>query len=136
MRFVVQPATWRPSLAQWVGGLPGLSGQARRLLLEGDLERRYTGRTAGDGGYRMTMALAVAVSQPGREWTFAQWWEALVLRPTAGGAWARSLRSRKGERYFVLCREQTGWGTCNMPLTQDGQCRSAAEHLAAPIHES
>ncbi|MFF6979349.1 hypothetical protein ACFZAV_16750 [Streptomyces sp. NPDC008343] len=45
------------------------------------------------------MALAVAVSQPGREWTPAQWWEALVLRPTAGGAWARSLRSRKGERY-------------------------------------
>ncbi|MFE4663791.1 hypothetical protein ACFRI7_03065 [Streptomyces sp. NPDC056716] len=45
------------------------------------------------------MALAVAVSQPGREWTLAQWWEALVLRPTAGGAWARSLRSRKGERY-------------------------------------
>ncbi|MFI8008332.1 hypothetical protein [Streptomyces sp. NPDC086010] len=45
------------------------------------------------------MALAVAVSQPGRGWTLAQWWEALVPRPTAGGAWARSPRSRKGEQY-------------------------------------
>ncbi|MDX3204806.1 hypothetical protein [Streptomyces scabiei] len=86
-------------MTEWVQGLPGLSGRARRLLLEGDTERRYAGRTAADSGYRLTMALAVAVSQPGREWTLAQWWEALVLRPTVGGAWARSLRSRKGERY-------------------------------------
>ncbi|MFJ1936647.1 hypothetical protein ACIOGZ_28805 [Kitasatospora sp. NPDC088160] len=69
------------------------------MLLEGDVEGRYQGRNGGDSGYRLTMALAVSVSQPGREWTFAQWWEALVLRPTAGGAWARSLRSSKGERY-------------------------------------
>ncbi len=89
----------RPSLTEWVQGLPGLSGRARQLLLEGDTEGRYAGRTAADSGYRLTMALAVAVSQPGREWTLAPWWEALVLRPTAGGAWARSLRSRKGERY-------------------------------------
>ncbi len=89
----------RPSLTEWVQGLPGLSGRARRLLLEGDTDGRYAGRTPADSGYRLTMALAVAVSQPGREWTLAQWWEALVLRPTAGGAWARSLRSRKGERY-------------------------------------
>ncbi|WP_030578405.1 helix-turn-helix domain-containing protein [Streptomyces anulatus] len=96
---VAQRPVRRPSLTEWVQGLPGLSGRARRLLLEGDTEARYAGRTAADSGYRLTMALAVAVSQPGREWTLAQWWEALVLRPTAGGAWARSLRSRKGERY-------------------------------------
>ncbi|MFD8413992.1 MarR family transcriptional regulator [Streptomyces sp. NPDC059650] len=86
-------------MTEWVQGLPGLSGRARQLLLEGDTDGRYAGRTPADSGYRLTMALAVAVSQPGREWTLAQWWEALVLRPTAGGAWARSLRSRKGERY-------------------------------------
>ncbi|MFE8950433.1 helix-turn-helix domain-containing protein [Streptomyces sp. NPDC007856] len=79
--------------------LPGLSVRARRLLLEGDAEGRYAGRSAGEAGYRLTMALAVACSQPGREWTFGQFWEALVLRPTAGGAWARSLRTRKGDRY-------------------------------------
>ncbi|KOV63030.1 hypothetical protein ADL00_23525 [Streptomyces sp. AS58] len=99
VRAVAHRPVRQPSLTEWVQGLPGLSGRARRLLLEGDTERRYAGRTAADSGYRMTMALAVAVSQPGREWTLAQWWEALVLRPTAGGAWARSLRSRKGERY-------------------------------------
>ncbi|MGD1220526.1 helix-turn-helix domain-containing protein [Streptomyces krungchingensis] len=99
VRAVAHRPLRRPPLTAWVEELPGLSGRARRLLLEGDTERRYAGRTAADSGYRMTMALAVAVSQPGREWTLAQWWEALVLRPTAGGAWARSLRSRKGERY-------------------------------------
>lgn len=99
VRTVAHRPARRPSLTEWVQGLPGLSGRARRLLLEGDTERRYEGRTAADSGYRLTMALAVAVSQPGWEWTFAQWWEALVLRPTAGGAWARSLRSRKGEQY-------------------------------------
>lgn len=99
VRVLAQRPSRRPSLTEWVEGLPGLSGRARRLLLEGDTERRYAGRTSADSGYRLTMALAVAVSQPGREWTFAQWWQALVLRPTAGGAWARSLRSRKGERY-------------------------------------
>ncbi|MET9733324.1 hypothetical protein ABZZ79_22535 [Streptomyces sp. NPDC006458] len=99
VRAVAHQPVRRPSLTEWVEGLPGLSGRARRLLLEGDTERRYAGRTAADSGYRLTMALAVAVSQPGREWTLAQWWEALVLRPMVGGAWARSLRSRKGERY-------------------------------------
>ncbi|MFE0777017.1 hypothetical protein [Streptomyces sp. NPDC058861] len=98
-RVLAQRPARRPSLTEWVEGLPGLSGRARRLLLEGDAERRYAGRTTADSGYRLTMALAVAVSQPGREWTLAQWWEALVLRRTAGGVWARSLRSRKGERY-------------------------------------
>ena len=91
----------RPSrrLQEWVEGLPGLSVRARRLLLDGDVEGRYSGRSHGDAGYRLTMALAVAVSQPGRQWSFATWWEALVLRPTAGGAWARSLRTARGERY-------------------------------------
>lgn len=98
-RAVAHRPARRPSLTGWVERLPGLSGRARRLLLEGDTERRYAGRTAADSGYQLTMAVAVAVSQPGREWSLAQWWEALVLRPTAGGAWARSLRSCKGERY-------------------------------------
>ncbi|MFE9259177.1 hypothetical protein [Streptomyces sp. NPDC006879] len=99
VRADVHQPVRRPSLTEWVQGLPGLSRRVRRLLLEGDTDGRYAGRTAADSGYRLTMALAVAVSQPGREWTLAQWWETLVLRPTAGGAWARSLRSRKGERY-------------------------------------
>ncbi|MCM2431047.1 hypothetical protein [Streptomyces sp. RKAG337] len=86
-------------MREWVEQLPGLSVRTRRLLLDGDVEGRYRGRNAGDGGYRLTMALAVAVSQPGREWTPAQWYEALVLRPTAGGVWARGLRARKGDRY-------------------------------------
>ncbi|GLW04291.1 winged helix-turn-helix domain-containing protein [Streptomyces lavendulae] len=47
----------------------------------------------------MTMALAVAFSQPGRQHCQADFYEALVLRPTVGGAWARGLRARKGDRY-------------------------------------
>lgn len=90
-----------PRLRTWVESLQGLSVRARRLLLQGDVEGQYRGRNAGDGGYRLTMALAVAVSQPGREWTPAQWYEALVLRPTAGGMWARGLRARKGDRRCV-----------------------------------
>lgn len=86
-------------LRAWVESLPGLSSRARRLLIEGDVDGRYGGRTEAEAGYRLTMALAVAASQPGREWTFARWWEVLVLRPTGGGAWARALRSRKGEQY-------------------------------------
>ncbi|RLU82516.1 hypothetical protein CTZ27_29750 [Streptomyces griseocarneus] len=47
-----------------VGG-EGLSVRARRLLLEGDTESRYAGRSAGNVGNALTMALAAAASQPG-----------------------------------------------------------------------
>ncbi|MFF4531664.1 winged helix-turn-helix domain-containing protein [Streptomyces sp. NPDC001407] len=81
--------------------LPGLSVRARRLLLEGDVEGRYARRSAGDAGYALTMALAAAASQPGRAWTADLFYEALVLRPTVGGAWARSLRVRKSDEYVL-----------------------------------
>ncbi|MEV7869148.1 hypothetical protein AB0P17_24345 [Streptomyces sp. NPDC088124] len=51
----------RSSLTEWV---EGLSGWERRLLLEDNTELQYVDRTTRDFGYRMTMALAVAVSQP------------------------------------------------------------------------
>lgn len=50
-RAVAHSQVRRPSLTEWVQGLlPGLSGRARRLLLEGDTERRHAGRTAADSG--------------------------------------------------------------------------------------
>ncbi|WP_070014747.1 hypothetical protein [Streptomyces nanshensis] len=76
-----------------------LSGRMRRLLLEGDVEDRYVGRDEADTGYRQTMALAVGCSQPGREWTPADFHQALIYTPTAGGTWARRLRQRKGTAY-------------------------------------
>ncbi|WP_237540087.1 MULTISPECIES: MarR family transcriptional regulator [unclassified Streptomyces] len=71
----------------------------RRLLLEGDVTGRYGGATDSDAGYRLTMALAVGCSQPGRAWTPADFFRALLYTPTAGGAWARRLRERKGTDY-------------------------------------
>ncbi|WP_446046108.1 hypothetical protein [Streptomyces olivaceus] len=76
-----------------------LSGRSRRLLLEGDVEGRYAGRDDADAGYRITMALALACSQPGREWTPADFHQALIYAPTRGGWWARGLRERKGTLY-------------------------------------
>ncbi|MFI9081464.1 winged helix-turn-helix domain-containing protein [Streptomyces sioyaensis] len=83
----------------WLSHFPRLSSRAARLLTNGDTDNRYTGRNDSDTGYRTTMALAVACSQPGRAWTPADLYEVLVHRPTPAGAWARSLRSRKGTDY-------------------------------------
>ncbi|MEE1737019.1 hypothetical protein PUR49_10980 [Streptomyces sp. BE147] len=76
-----------------------LSDRMRRLLLEGDTEGRYTGQTDSDTGYRLTMALAVGCSQPGRAWSPADFHHALIYTPSAGGVWARRLRERKGTLY-------------------------------------
>ncbi|MGW0599936.1 winged helix-turn-helix transcriptional regulator [Streptomyces sp. NPDC002776] len=76
-----------------------ISGRSLRLLLEGDTEGRYTGRDEADSGYRLTMALAVACSQPGRAWAPADFHQALIYTPTPGGVWARRLRERKGAEY-------------------------------------
>ncbi|MCX4784090.1 hypothetical protein [Streptomyces sp. NBC_01264] len=76
-----------------------ISKRSLRLLLEGDTEGRYAGRDDPDAGYRITMALALACSQPGREWTPADFHQALIYTPTRGGWWARKLRERKGSEY-------------------------------------
>ncbi|MDX5570945.1 hypothetical protein PYK79_57230, partial [Streptomyces sp. ID05-04B] len=76
-----------------------VSGRALRLLLDGDDAGRYTGRDDADSGYRLTMALAVACSQPGREWAPADFHQALIYTPTRGGWWARRLRERKGAEH-------------------------------------
>ncbi|MET8605743.1 hypothetical protein ABZV92_19590 [Streptomyces rubiginosohelvolus] len=76
-----------------------LSDRMRRLLLEGDAEGRYGGQTDSDAGYRLTMALAVGCSQPGRAWSPADFHHALIYTPSAGGVWARRLRERKGTLY-------------------------------------
>ncbi|MET8816500.1 winged helix-turn-helix domain-containing protein [Streptomyces sp. NPDC004549] len=47
------------------------------------------------------MSLAVACSQPGREWQPADLVEVLVQRPSPAGEWVRSLRTRKGDEYVV-----------------------------------
>ncbi|WP_330351733.1 helix-turn-helix domain-containing protein [Streptomyces sp. NBC_00582] len=78
----------------------GLSERMRRLLLEGDVTGRYGGTNDADTGFRITMALAVACSQPHRPWTPADFYEALLYTPTAGGTWARKLRERKGTDYI------------------------------------
>ncbi|MER7759499.1 hypothetical protein [Streptomyces sp. NPDC097619] len=70
-----------------------------RLLLRGDLDDRYVGRNDDDSGYRLTMALAVGASQPGRTWTAAEFHHALIYSPTSGGSWARRLHTRKGAAY-------------------------------------
>lgn len=76
-----------------------VSARAQRLLLEGDTEGRYAGRDDADSGYRLTMALAVACSQPGRQWSPADFHQALIYTPTRGGWWARRLRESKGAEY-------------------------------------
>lgn len=77
----------------------GLSSAMTRLLLEGDTEGRYPGRNDSEEGYRLTMALAAAASQPGRAWAPADFIHALIYTPTEGGRWARRLRSSKGPEY-------------------------------------
>ncbi|WP_425824750.1 helix-turn-helix domain-containing protein [Streptomyces fractus] len=47
------------------------------------------------------MAIATAVSQPGREWMPADLYEALVLRPTAAGEWVRKVQVRRGADYVI-----------------------------------
>lgn len=98
--YVVPQQEPSARLRGWVEALPGLSAHARRLLLEGDTQRRYGGSTEGEAGFRVTAALAAMFSQPGRAFSQADFYAALVLRPTAGGAWARGLRASKGERYL------------------------------------
>lgn len=98
--YVVPQQEPSARLRAWVEALPGLSAHARRLLLEGDTERRYGGRNEGEAGFRVTAALAVMFSQPGRAFSQTDFHAALVLRPTAGETWARGLRARKGERYL------------------------------------
>ncbi|WP_433860117.1 helix-turn-helix domain-containing protein [Streptomyces kronopolitis] len=71
----------------------------KQLLLEGDVEGLYAGHNESEAGYRVTMALAVAASQSGREWSPADFHQALIYTPTAGGEWARLLRARKGPEY-------------------------------------
>ncbi|MCX4826583.1 hypothetical protein OG883_43885 [Streptomyces sp. NBC_01142] len=76
-----------------------LSRRSQHLLLEGDVEGRYAGHNDAESGYRLTAALALACSQPGREWTPADFHHALIYTPTPGGWWARKLRERKGVQY-------------------------------------
>jgi hypothetical protein len=89
----------RPAVPVWERLRLRLSDRMRLLLLEGDTEGRYGGHNDADAGYRMTMALAVGCSQPGRAWSPADFHHALLYTPTAGGAWARRLRERKGTLY-------------------------------------
>ncbi|MFJ9855840.1 winged helix-turn-helix domain-containing protein [Streptomyces sp. NPDC101150] len=89
----------KTSPVTWLRKFPPLSKRAQHLLIHGDTDNRYTSRNTADTGYRTTMALAVACSQPGRTWTPADLYEVLVHRPTPAGTWARHLRARKGTDY-------------------------------------
>ncbi|NUP19853.1 MAG: winged helix-turn-helix domain-containing protein [Streptomyces sp.] len=121
-----------------------ISARALRLLLEGDTEGRYEGRDDADSGYRLTMALAVACSQPGRQWTPADFHQALIYTPTRGGSWARGLRERKGAEYAehkltaMLAKAAAFTGaTGTVTGRQDavervGEVRQAVEALAWP----
>ncbi|MGA5411532.1 MarR family transcriptional regulator [Streptomyces lavendulocolor] len=77
----------------------GLSDRTARLLLEGDTEGRYASNNDTEAGYRITMAIAAGASQPGREWTPADFIQALIYTPTPGGEWARELWRAKGVEY-------------------------------------
>ncbi|TQE35456.1 winged helix-turn-helix domain-containing protein [Streptomyces ipomoeae] len=121
-----------------------ISARALRLLLEGDTEDRYAGRDDADSGYRLTMALAVACSQPGRAWTPADFHQALIYTPTRGGWWARRLRERKGAEYaerkltamlHKAARFVGGAGTVTGrqdAVERVGEVRRAVEALAWP----
>lgn len=37
-----------------------------------------------------------------------------------------------GDTQIARCKEQTGWGTCNLPLDDDGACRRTDEHIGEP----
>ncbi|MEV7156973.1 hypothetical protein AB0N77_20475 [Streptomyces misionensis] len=71
----------------------------RQPLLEGDVTGRYRAATDSDSGYRITMALAVGCSQPGRVWTPGDFFQALLYTPARGEVWARHLRERKVTDY-------------------------------------
>lgn len=100
----------------------GLTARARRLLLDGDVNGRYVGHNDPDTGYRLTMALALACSQPGRRWTPADFHHALIYTPTAGGWWARKLRERKGSLYAEnklteMLDKAADFAAANEPIT-------------------
>ncbi|MFF9436768.1 hypothetical protein ACF1BP_23885 [Streptomyces sp. NPDC014735] len=121
-----------------------LTRRSRRLLLEGDVDGRYAGRDDPDSGYRLTMALALACSQPGREWTPADFHQALIYMPTRGGWWARRLRERKGTQYAenkltAMLDKAREFAARNTAITgrpdaleQINEVRHAVEHLAWP----
>ncbi|WP_052412515.1 hypothetical protein [Streptomyces mutabilis] len=133
-----------PPAPVWVREWHPLSGRSRRLLLEDDVESHYAGHNDADAGYRITMALALACSQPGREWAPADLHQALIFAPTRGGWWARKLRERKGTQYAenkltamldtareFAARNGTITGR-NDALARITEVRHAIEHLAWP----
>ena len=40
-----------------------------------------------------------------------------------------------GDMRIARCKRQAGWGTCNLPLDDDGQCRSSSGHKDAAREE-
>jgi hypothetical protein len=53
--------------------------------------------------------------------------EAWSAAMTAAHALAAALREL-GDARIARCRRPAGWGTCNLPLDDDGQCRSTLGH--------
>lgn len=128
-RIVDAPQTHRRRIAPHVAAsiTKGLSAASARLLLEGDVDRRYQGRNDGDEGYRLTMALAAGASQPGREWMPADFYRALLYSPTPGGEWARRLMRRKGAEFAEgklawMLTKARAWVRQDPPIT----CRHSA----------
>jgi hypothetical protein len=56
-------------------------------------------------------------------------------------AWAEAMRAARrlaaalrphGDETIARCKATTGWGTCNLPLDDDGTCRRADQHIGEP----
>lgn len=115
----------------------GLSGRMAQLLLDGDVEGRYEGANESESGYRLTMALAVGASQPGRAWAPADFHQALLYTPTLGGTWARRLRARKGPEYAerkltAMLTKARSMVASQPPIT----CRHSAWEAVARIRQA
>jgi hypothetical protein len=46
------------------------------------------------------------------------------------------LLDQLGDTVIARCKRKAGWGTCNLPLDQDGECRSSLGHTDNPGGES
>jgi hypothetical protein len=81
------------------------------------------------------------VAAPQQEFGQARYAHLTSYRPETGGyadeEWQRAMSAAHslaaalrplGDKRIARCKRQTGWGTCNLPLDDDGQCRSTAGH--------
>lgn len=61
--------------------------------------------------------------------------EAWQRAMTAAHSFAAALREL-GDMRIARCTRPAGWGTCNLPLPEDGECRSSAGHTDGQVRSA